>query len=340
VLPVEWWLSVLLVLVLSVVLVPLVRLYALRAGLVDHPGPRRSHHEVTPRGGGLAIVLAAGLGLYLLPLPGVWKIGFLGALAAIAVLGFVEDHRSIPVMLRLVFQMLVALVLVACLGGISALPLAGDPVFAPWLWNPLALIGLVWMINLHNFMDGSDGLAATQGVSCGLLFAFAFAWTGFPLGSAMALCVAAGYLGFLPWNLSRPGFFMGDVGSMSLGLLLGMLVLTGILTDSVPVWTSILVTSVFVVDATATLLNRMFTRGQWYTPHREHAYQRLIELGWSHGRVCLLYAGTNWLIVAPALLLSLAWPEWGPVLALITVLLLVLSWFVVQGVTKRTSIVN
>lgn len=333
--PLAWWPPVLVCFALSFFLVPLVRVYARRAGLSDAPGPRRSHAVPTPRGGGLAVVAGISVAFFWLPLPGIWSIGLLTSLLAIGALGFLDDHRPVPATLRLVVQMAIALWMLVWLGGVERLDLGYWSPQAPWLWNPLALLGLVWMINLHNFMDGSNGLAAAQGVSTGAFFALAFYWADLQLGAILALCVAVGYLGFLPWNLTRPGIFMGDVGSMALGLLVGMLILIGLLTGAVPVWISVLITSIFVVDATATLLNRMFTGGQWYTPHREHAYQRLIQAGWSHERVCFLYVALNWVVVLPALVVCLLRPGWAPAVIGVVVLTLIVAWFRVQGVARQ-----
>ncbi len=334
--PASWWAVVACVLGMTILLLPLVRLHARRFDLKDPPGPRRSHEQPTLRGGGLACVLGLTVGLVLLPLPWAWQVGLVSSFLAVALLGMADDHRPLPALLRLMLQMLIALWFLGWLGGVSTLELAGAEIQAPWLWNPLALLGLVWLINLHNFMDGSDGLAAAQGVWSGLFLALAFTMSAFPLGAAIALCLAAAWLAFLPWNLSRPGFFMGDVGSMGLGFMLGALVLLGLVSGTVSLGVAFLAVSVFSVDATATLVNRMFTRPRWYTPHREHAYQRLIALGASHGRVCFLYAVVNWALVFPALLAALVWPVLSKPLALAVALVLLVGWLYVQGVARKT----
>lgn len=301
-------------LVVTCALLPVIRRYAVAAGLVDRPGHRRSHRHPTPRGGGIAMGAGLLAGLVWI-LPGPWLGAILPPLAVIFVLGVCDDHRPVPVRWRLVGQLAAAVWLVAGLGGVAGVSLGGWTLQAAWLWTPLAVIAVIWLVNLHNFMDGSNGLAAGQGIFTGLVFGGVFWAADQPVAAAVAFALAAVCLAFLPWNLAARGLFMGDAGSMTLGLMVAVLALLGMVTGSVTVWQSLMISSVFVVDATATLLVRLASGKRWYTPHRQHAYQRLIAGGMSHAGVALLYAAVNLLGVLPAVLASVIRPRYDFVLA-------------------------
>jgi len=268
--------------------------YAHQRNLIDHPGPRRSHAAPTPRGGGIGIVVACAA-FFVLPLFAVYP-GATGAAAAIlfglaivAAVGWWDDHFGLGAIERLVVHLLAAALLAWALLGNDGLIVAA--VFA---------LGTIWSINLHNFMDGIDGLLGMQA-----LFVFAvlgcfgshYAQPGYALPMWIA---GAAVLGFLPFNFPRARVFMGDVGSGALGFLiaaaLGIGLDFGLL---VPVQAFVLV-SAFVIDATCTLASRMLRGRRWYSAHREHLYQWLAR-GMSHARVVLLYAAWNLLVVVPAL---------------------------------------
>src|SRR5690606_16503734 len=186
----------------------LARAYALRRQLVDQPGERRSHSVATPRGGGIAIVVVV-----LLVAGGVAASGgggpasqgllatFAGGLAMVALAGLVDDHRPLSPWLRL---------------GVHVLA-AGWLAIAGWRGRPAAavatFVAIVVLVNVWNFMDGIDGIAATQAVlfAGGLAVALDGAW------SVLAAALAAAALGFLPYNLPRARIFMGDVGSGAIG---------------------------------------------------------------------------------------------------------------------------
>jgi len=199
------------------------------------------------------------------------------------------------------------------------------------LWGILAVVAVIWLINLHNFMDGSDGLAALQGLWSGLAFALAFGLNQAWLEMALALSLAGACLGFLYWNRPPARIFMGDTGSLLLGGWIAGLALTGAASGMFSVWLGLIICSLFVVDATATLLRRMLVGERWYTPHRSHAYQRLIVSGWTHGRVLTLYGLVNILIVLPIFLIGLTRPDLDFWLALTATGVLGAGWYYFQS---------
>ncbi|QOC21648.1 glycosyl transferase [Wenzhouxiangella sp. AB-CW3] len=328
----SWLWPSLLALVTTVLLVLPLRAWLIGRRLVDLPGERRSHDQPTPRGGGLAVVVAVALVLVLIS-PHTWWPGLI-VMLVLAALGWSDDRSELSASLRLAVQFVAAALGLWLLGGIVNVELLGRAFQWPWLWTPLAAMAVVWLVNLHNFMDGSDGLAAMQGVwSCAVL-GMALLCGGQVGPGGFGLVLAGGFAGFLVWNRPPARIFMGDVGSLALGGGVGLLALAGAATGAVSIWFSLIVTAVFVVDATATLAMRVVHGKRWYTAHRQHAYQRLIVAGWSHGRVLGLYAATNLIVVAPAAWLAIRYPVVDVVIALGVVILLAGAWWVIQSATR------
>lgn len=317
---------------LTFLLTPLVRRYALARNLVDHPGPRRSHCRPVARGGGLALAGAVLVVTPWLGLPWQMTVVWMLSLAAVAGIGWIEDHRPVPVSWRLALQLGAALFTVFWLGPVEYLAVAGREVFLPWLWTPLAVIALIWLANLYNFMDGSDGLASVQGAVTSSLFGLVFFSQGQSSLGLLALAVAGASLGFLCWNRPPAAIFLGDSGSLALGWMVALLALAGALTGSISVWLSFVMTSVFVVDATATLIDRLVRGQRWYTAHRDHAYQRAITNGWSHGRVLMIYSLVNLGVVVPAVALIMFQPDRDLQVAAVVAVLLLAGW----GMVRRT----
>lgn len=321
--------------VLTALLTPLLRAWLLQRGLVDQPGARRSHVQPTPRGGGAAMVGA--MAMVLLGLGGVDALATVGVLLALAAIGWLDDIRDLPVRWRLAGHFVIALGMLWLAGPVAEVAIGSTVLASPLLWSALAVVAVVWLINLHNFMDGSDGLAAVQALWAGLMLGLLVFDEQAPVTGLAGLALAGAGLGFLAWNRPPARIFMGDVGSVSIGGLVGLLALSGAASGRVSIWLSLIICSLFVVDATATLLRRAASGARWYTPHREHAYQRLIGLGWSHGRVLALYALINLVLVLPVAQLALRFPDWEMPLALALVLILSGGWYVVQRVTNKEN---
>ena len=239
---------------------------------LDKPNARSLHVAPTPRVGGLVLVPVA----LLVSLVTAQSPSLMLALAAgLCAVSFIDDRWGLPIILRLVSHMLVAVLL--CSQFWSSLPL--------WTLG-LAVISLVWAINLYNFMDGTDGLA-------GGMTLFGFTVFGLtilniaPELANLAFCLAAAAAGFLMFNFSPARVFMGDAGSVSLGFLAGAVGLTGWLHEMWPLWFPVLVFSPFVADASVTLLKRVLRRDRFWQAHRDHYYQRLVRMGWSHRRLAV-----------------------------------------------------
>jgi UDP-N-acetylmuramyl pentapeptide phosphotransferase/UDP-N-acetylglucosamine-1-phosphate transferase len=278
--------------------------YASRAGLLDHPGQRHSHRLPTPRGGGAGLVATLVLVTTVLApaaAPAYWVACILPGMIVLAITGWWDDHRSLSVRLRFFIQLAVTVYLLGCL---SAYGWTGG-----WVVMTLGGLYVLWMTNLYNFMDGSNGMAGLQGVFAASVLAWLFGHAGETQSSLLSLLLAAACAGFLPWNLGRARVFMGDVGSLALGFVFAALVLHGIGTGAFPVPVGLLVMLLFLADASLTLLSRVMRGERWYNPHRQHLYQRMIARGWSHGRVALFYQAVNLVLIVPGIGLAVLYPR-------------------------------
>lgn len=182
-----------------------------------------------------------------------------------------------------------------------ALALAGLPgdalLFQGWLPLPLdrlaTAVAWLWFVNLYNFMDGIDGLAATEAVAigAGIGAAALLAGAAFDSVAAPGWLLAAAAMGFLPWNWQRARIFLGDVGSILLGFLGGWLLIALAIEGQAAA--ALILPAYFLADATVTLLRRLMQGAHPAEPHREHFYQRAIRAGWSHARTTLFVACVN-----------------------------------------------
>lgn len=263
---------------LAFVLTYLMRMYALKKNIIDNPNERSSHSVPTPRGGGVAVVISYLLGITLLIyLADVSQhIGITLILAGfiVALLGFLDDHGHINALVRLAIHFLVAIGVVVSLGGFSEVALFNGSVQLGWFANIIAVLFLVWLLNLYNFMDGINGIASieviTATVSMGVIYLLL---SSSELSSQSLFLLAACAAGFLLWNFPKARIFMGDACSGFLGLILGILALIALKQDAALFCAWIICLGVFIVDATFTLIRRVINGHKMYDAHRSHAYQ-------------------------------------------------------------------
>lgn len=317
------WFYLLTVALAAFLLTGLTTWFVKRQGMLDLPGERHSHLVATPRGGGLGIVLAmlamTWLSPVTQPVPVFWWHCLAPGFAVLALVGFLDDRFSLSVGFRLLVQLTASLYLLAC-GQQSGWTMG------IWLWIAAPLF-LVWMTNLYNFMDGSNGMAAMQAVFAGLVIAVLFYQSGDTPSALLSATLVAACAGFLPWNLGKARVFMGDAGSISLGFLLAGLLIFGVMAGAFSPAVAWLVMLVFFCDSSLTLLARVIRGERWYTPHKQHIYQRLIANGWSHNKVMWFYQLINVLLVVPVIVVAVSYPEWAEVIALSTTLALAIAWF-------------
>lgn len=281
--------------------------YALWHGVVDVPNERSSHTIPTPRGGGVAIVGATVIAMLVLAGAELlsWRqlTGVAGGGLLVAWIGFADDRRPVPPHWRLAGHFVAAAVLLWCLGpgslpvtaGVLRLGLAGDV---------LALLFVVWMVNLTNFMDGIDGIASVEAISVALAGGTLAALSPARVELwGLSVAVAGACLGFLIWNWPPARIFMGDAGSGFLGFTLAAIALRAGQEDLTAFWGWVILLGVFVTDATWTLVRRIARGERFYQAHRSHGYQHAARRAGSHRRVTLAVLGLNlgWLFPIAAL---------------------------------------
>jgi Fuc2NAc and GlcNAc transferase len=301
----------------------------------ESPSPRGSHERPTLSRGGIAFAVFLSIVLPL-SLIGVLAVIDLVVMTlaglAIAIVGFLDDANPLPVLPRLLVQLVASSVAMFFLWDLFS----GDdwwPQYLPPLLVAVALVFLwVWFINFFNFMDGIDGIASAETIFISLVGAWLCTQAGQPaLASAWALLGGAA-LGFLFWNAPPAKIFMGDVGSGFLGFIVGGLLLLSVHLGVFSPWVALLLVIAFVGDATVTLLRRMLRGERWYEGHRQHAYQYLAIRWGSHGRVTLAYTVFNVLAVVPAIWLATRHPDWAMlVVGVVAVIVMVLCLLVGAG---------
>ena len=289
--------------------------WALRSGLLDIPNFRSSHQVVTARGGGLAIVASLVVVLAVLTIAGqldrdvFLAVGMGGS--AVATIGYLDDRHQVSPFVRLIVHVMAAVWALWCLGGLPPLRLGQHTYEIGWAGDLLGIAGIVWTLNLFNFMDGIDGIAASEAGFVCLAAALLIAWSGsssFGIAIAVAACGAA-TLGFLVWNWPAAKIFMGDVGSGYLGYTIAVLAVTASRDDPTAVVVWLVLGGLFFVDATVTLLFRLGRAESLHQAHRTHAYQLLARRWGSHRRVLLVATAVNVLWLFPCAVLATLHPN-------------------------------
>jgi len=320
--------------------------YGPRFGLLDTPVARSAHVAPKPLGGGAALAAP-----YFLCV--IWfvasaaisesALAYLGCLF-IVVLGFSDDRWQLSSKIRLPVQFIVSVAAVRAI-GVDSVDFGFFSLSEPFTLSLLAVLSLVWLCNLTNFMDGIDGIAASQllvtSLSCvvllvgledglkGVLEGVLEGVLGSGLDAAagesgehdvvltLSVVLAASAAGFLLWNWSPASLFMGDAGSGFIGFALGLLALESLVTQRMSVWSWVLLLGVFIADTAVTLLVRIIRGERWYEGHSQHAYQILSRRLNSHPRVVggVILINICWL-------LPLAWvagilPHYGVLFATI-----------------------
>lgn len=329
-----WWMSGLVPFALVALFGGVTGKWLQHRGVVDQPDQaRRLHAQATPRGGGLLI--AAGLISALIIQWGILRSGaqiwplLLFILAATG-MGWLEDLTPRPIRLRLWAQFGLALAVWFWLGAIETVGLGQWRWDSPWLWSILGVVAIVWLMNLHNFMDGTDGLAAAQGIWSGACYAWLFITAGNLPWALFAVALAGGCAGFLIWNRPVARLFMGDSGSLLLGGLVGVFAYQAVSSGAASLMMCLMISAVFVADATATLVWRLGRGQQWYTAHASHAFQRLVAGGLSHAQVLVVYVALNLGIALPAVMGAVLWPRQEVWLGMGLFSLLVFGWWRIQ----------
>jgi UDP-N-acetylmuramyl pentapeptide phosphotransferase/UDP-N-acetylglucosamine-1-phosphate transferase len=297
-----------------------------RRAILDRPNERSLHATPTPRGGGIAILAAllpAWCGIALFGYSDASSLAVAVAVLILAALSWRDDVRDLSPAIRLLVQAL------AVFAGLAFLPGAGtvfQDLLPAWLDRVVCALLWLWFVNAFNFMDGIDGIAGTEAAAIGfgiaLLALFHLDVVGLDTGMLGAAAAGAA-LGFLGWNWQPAKLFMGDVGSVPLGYLLGWLLLN---LAAAGYWAPALILPLyFLADASWTLLRRLARGEKIWQPHRRHFYQRAVQAGRSHQAVVLRVLAADLVLIGAAL-----WAAEGAELAALAVAIVTVAILLVD----------
>ncbi len=290
-----------------------VRKYCLLHNLVDIPNQRSSHQQPTPRGGGLSI--AAGIVVTVIYL---WSAGYIAPEAGLAIgagcllvaaVGWADDKYNLNAGWRMFLYTLASLWALYWLHAQETGSNHELMIFMNIQTYLLPAIGMVWLTNLYNFMDGTDALAMAQAVCAGLMGGFIFYNTANYGLAVLCWAVVASSAGFGVWNWPPAKIFMGDVGSCTLGFGFGALALAGEKYNGAGILIWAILLSVFISDATLTLIMRICKKEKWYAAHRSHAYQKLTQMGISHRQLVTGVILMNIILIWPAACIASYFPD-------------------------------
>ncbi len=305
---------------------------------MDLPNSRSSHLSPVPRGGGIAILITFFLIVALTELSDAPDPGFMQALTfggiAIALVGFIDDVYSLNPIVRFLATLLVTVLCVAQIGmpSVSFMGLTMQP--SPILFV-CEVLAILWILNLFNFMDGIDAIASLEAISV-LLIAVALLLLAPSYESSrnqveILLIIAFATAGFLVWNWPPAKIFMGDVSSSFLGFVLALFAVQTSIEQTMNVWVWLILLGVFFMDATVTIVLRVFDKQKFYRAHRQHVYQRLAlyfqknkvteaeqARAYAHKTVSLIVVAINFLWLAPWAYMAKRHPEQAMLYALIS----------------------
>lgn len=290
----------------------------LRHLATDLPGHRSLHQQPTPRTGGLGII--AGVGITS-AISLVWPMQWLIALSILILISLLDDFVGLRASTRLFAQ--------TCSGSIALYWLI--PEGQANILLPILILVSIWATNLYNFMDGANGLAGGMAL-IGFGWLALFSWNSAPDIAFLCLAISAASGGFLCLNFWSGKIFMGDSGSTLLGLMMGLLGITGWLRQVWPSWLPLMVFSPFIIDASLTLLKRLLARQRFWEAHREHYYQRLIRSGWTHRKLALSEYGLMLLCGTAAMI---AKAQGNSFVISTWLALLAFYWIIMRSIDRR-----
>lgn len=279
------------------------------AGLGDVPGHRSSHSQVTPTGGGLGVLAALGIGALTLPqisgstsqlaqiLSLIWAMGFLG---------FVDDIYNLPAKFKFVLMTVIVGAAVWVIGPVTEFPYGRMKYEMPlWFGYLGSFLWILVVLNIVNFMDGSNGLMVlVMGIATAALGGISL-WLGAPQSALLFFMMLAGILGLAPYNVrSKARIFGGDVGALTIGFAYAatVLLLCQEAKSYGPVYLGPVLILPFLIDGLLTILRRIKNKERIMDAHRSHLYQRMIQHGYSHMRVALFYGVVTLLLAGFAVL--------------------------------------
>lgn len=311
-----------------------------RLAVVDMPSDRSSHSQPTIRGMGIAVLSAVVLALFVAlfsPLSATQKailLTILVVLLTASLIGWIEDLRGLSVKTRALCHLVVGATGTALLAWLTG--------GTGYWWTVAGAVAVAAYINVANFMDGINGISGLHGLVVGLAYAAAGALTGTHWLVIAGAVMAAGFAGFLPWNLGGNPVFLGDVGSYLLGSSIAITAVAAFLAG-VPVEYLFAPVLIYLADTFVTLLRRIAAGERWYVAHRQHAYQRLVIVGLSHLQAAMVVTSATVLTSLLGVFAVANGPVGllvGAVLCVVVVLLYLRTPTIFQSLIRRRNARN
>tara|TARA_R110002110_G_scaffold365271_3_gene575159 strand:- start:76546 stop:77583 length:1038 start_codon:yes stop_codon:yes gene_type:complete len=291
------------IMLFSGLIIYLIRQYSIRKDLFDVPNNRSSHTTPTPKGGGIGIVLTLLITISALfaydMIESNLALSLLLGLSIVAITGLIDDFKNISALKRALTYVISALLSIYLIGGFTTVSINNYTLQLSHAGYLFSVLFVVWLINLYNFMDGTDGFAAIQTIMVSLFCGYLFMTAENIPFTILILGLFSSTLAFLYWNWSPAKIFMGDVGSCSIGFLFGLLTIYTEAKNIISISVWLILLAPFIGDATYTLFKRILNREKWYQAHNSHAYQRFYQSGFTHSQLAIGLFMINLLIVWP-----------------------------------------
>jgi Fuc2NAc and GlcNAc transferase len=251
--------------------------------------------------------------------------------------GWIDDHKDIAAGWRGILYLLASIIALVYIGGLEQIKFGGLFIHLNLAGSILAVIGLTWLTNLYNFMDGTDAIASVQAITTG-----SFAGILFFINNQVGLAIICfviimSCVGFLTWNWPPAKIFMGDVGSCMIGYTFGVMAIIGEVTNTVYIYIWIILLAVFIWDATFTLVKRIIYGEKWYVAHRTHAYQRLIQLGISHSTLAIYLILLNICVLWPIAYIAYRWVYLSVYMMLLSIIIVLSLWSIIQYIYYKSE---
>jgi len=320
------------------------RSLAVRRGIVANPNFRSLHQRPIPRGAGIVFSLVC-----ISAITALWLAGMISSNLTLALVvgggvatlvGFVDDTRQLRARSKLLAQGILAALVLFCFDLQPLIHLPQVPAFLDFVFSWL---GLVWLMNVYNFIDGIDAMAATAAIFVSAAAALVLFVEGtqkvMPADVGVMLVfglVAVCSFGFLIFNWPPASMFMGDSGSLFLGFVFGAMIAKTVLDDQMSMWTWVIIFGYLAGDTTTTTILRIFVTSKWYGEHRSHAYQNLARIWGSHLTVVVGVTLFHLLWILPLAIWSALMPATAPLAALFALLPVVL-WTLRNGPMRSSS---
>ena len=306
--------------------------FLLKNNIFDHPNQRSLHSIPKVRGGGIAILLCYEIFIFIFYLLGYLYWNFLIAQLAggiiLGMVGWIDDRNHVPVIVRFTCHFISAIILLFLFNWVSSIKILGAEYYIYFFGNIVFVFYAVWMINLFNFMDGIDGIAVSELIVPSVFIAIVFGINNHYELSLISVIIIASSIFFYKYNWPPSKMFMGDVFSGFIGFYFASITLyiNNVLKMSVLIVPVLL--SVFIYDATITLVRRILKKEKIWQPHSTHYYQKFAKK-YGHKKVTVSVIVINIILFVPAYLIFIK-PEFDLYIAFFTYLILFLSEFLLE----------